>query len=80
MSAGLKKFNIELLKNSFKSRPQYLVKHYSQDVKDIFKFYSEEPVVNDKYRVLDEQDYQRFLSQRARRREPALTRTMSEYR
>ncbi|XP_041972044.1 kynurenine/alpha-aminoadipate aminotransferase, mitochondrial [Aricia agestis] len=43
---------------------------------DIFRFHPDQPVISD-HRVLDEHDYQRFVSRRAAAREPALTRTMT---
>ncbi|XP_073960802.1 kynurenine/alpha-aminoadipate aminotransferase, mitochondrial-like [Choristoneura fumiferana] len=49
---------------------------YSQEVDDIFKFYSDEQPPCD-HRPLTEDDYGRFISQRAARREPALTRQIT---
>lgn len=47
---------------------------------DIFKFYNEaSPDFSAKYRPLGDQDYQKYFSSRAMRREPALTRVISEY-
>lgn len=50
---------------------------YSQEVEDIFKFYSDEQPTCD-HRPLTEDDYERFISRRAARREPALTRQISK--
>jgi hypothetical protein len=50
---------------------------YSQEVDDLFKFYDDG--ASTKHRPLTEADYDRFISQRAARREPALTRQISKY-
>ncbi|XP_032522047.2 kynurenine/alpha-aminoadipate aminotransferase, mitochondrial-like [Danaus plexippus] len=79
VSVQFTKMNRNLLRNISNYRPVYVLKKsYSQNVEDIFKFYSEER--NDfrqKYRVLDEKDYKRFLSKRALKRQPGLTRQMT---
>ncbi|XP_063547153.1 kynurenine/alpha-aminoadipate aminotransferase, mitochondrial [Cydia strobilella] len=49
---------------------------YSQETDDFFKFYSDE-VPNTEHRPLTEADYDRFISHRAARREPALTRLIT---
>ncbi|XP_072946545.1 kynurenine/alpha-aminoadipate aminotransferase, mitochondrial [Epargyreus clarus] len=81
MAIKINKVNSELFKRIFEVRPLYAVfkSSYSQSVpENIFKFYSDEKIeFGDKYRTLDEKDYTRFFSQRAMRREPALTRQIT---
>ncbi|CAG9568769.1 unnamed protein product [Danaus chrysippus] len=52
------------------------LQRYSQDVKNLYKFFSEEENENQKYRTLDEKDYKRFLSKRALTQKPAPTRQL----
>ncbi|CAH2098021.1 unnamed protein product [Euphydryas editha] len=83
VTGKLSKINAEILKKFLDVRPLYSVvkSRYSQSVEDIFKFYDERPAhslaLKEKYRVLDEKDYTRFLSKRSLRREPALTRQIT---
>lgn len=82
VSTQASKMNIKLVKSFLDVRPIYTVTKikYSHNVKDIFKFYKEDECsVNNKYRILDEKDYNRFLSKRALKRQPALTRQISKY-
>lgn len=55
-------------------------KFFSQnEVSDFFKFYSDKVNnLSDKYRPLTAEDYNRFISKRSAKREPALTRQISE--
>ena len=78
------KLNSELTKKLFEARAVTLIlkKQFSQrevNVEEFFKFYSENSYHDDRYKPLAERDYDRFLSTRASRREPALTRQISEY-
>ncbi|OWR53640.1 putative Kynurenine/alpha-aminoadipate aminotransferase mitochondrial precursor [Danaus plexippus plexippus] len=54
------------------------LQRYSQDVKNLYKFFSEEENENQKYRTLDEKDYVRFLSKRALTQKPGPTRLLRE--
>lgn len=70
--------NIEFLKKIQELRP-VIARKYSQlneSNDDIFKFYSDR-VENSKYAPLAEEDYQRFISKRAAKREPAITRQIT---
>ncbi|CAG4966453.1 unnamed protein product [Colias eurytheme] len=60
-------------------RPLYsVIRKSSQKVEDILCLYGEETYdFKDRYRVLDEKDYTRFISKRAMKREPAITRSMT---
>ncbi|CAH0697428.1 unnamed protein product [Spodoptera exigua] len=78
----LAKVNRELTKRLFEARSVTLIlkKDFSQrdvDVNEFFKFYNENSCQEDRYKPLTEQDYDRFLSTRAARREPALTRQIT---
>lgn len=77
------KVNAELMKKVLDGRPLYaLLRNSSQNVEDILRLdgNGEEGCnFKEKYRVLDEKDYGRFFSKRSLKREPALTRSMSEY-
>ncbi|XP_045454866.1 kynurenine/alpha-aminoadipate aminotransferase, mitochondrial [Melitaea cinxia] len=83
VTGKLSKINSEVVKKLLDVRPLYsaVKSRYSQSVEDIFKFYDERPeqslALKEKYRVLDEKDYSRFLSKRSLRREPALTRQIT---
>lgn len=79
------KTNSEFARRLFEVRAVSLIlkKKFSQkelDVKEFFKFYSEHSYYDDRYKPLTEQDYDRFISTRASRREPAVTRQISEYK
>lgn len=83
VTTKLRRVNRELAKRLFEARAVTLVlkKDFSQrdvDVNEFFKFYNESSCQEDRYKPLTEQDYDRFLSTRAARREPALTRQISE--
>ncbi|XP_038218057.1 kynurenine/alpha-aminoadipate aminotransferase, mitochondrial [Zerene cesonia] len=60
-------------------RPLYsVIRKSSQKVEDILCLYGDETYdFKDRYRVLDEKDYSRFISQRSMKREPAITRSMT---
>lgn len=49
-----------------------------QSIDEFFKFYSDSGVYEERYKPLGEKDYGRFISSRAAKREPALTRQISE--
>lgn len=82
VTVKISKMNAELVKKLLDVRPIYngIKKKYSQKIEDIFKFYKEDEChVNNKYRVLEDQDYDRFISKRAMIRQPSLTRHISKY-
>ncbi|KAJ0171939.1 hypothetical protein K1T71_012702 [Dendrolimus kikuchii] len=73
------KSNVDLLKKLIEIRPLLSVRKYSQSNEsneNIFKFYSDGNE-SSKHEPLAEEDYQRFISQRAARREPAITRLIT---
>lgn len=78
---NLTKSNADFLKRLFDVRPLYssVKANYSQkqSTEEFFKFYSGG---NDfgNYKPLSEQDYNRFISVRSSRREPAITRQISK--
>ncbi|CAH0714778.1 unnamed protein product, partial [Brenthis ino] len=77
VTVKISKMNAELVKKLLDVRPIYngIKKKYSQKIEDIFKFYKEDEChANNKYRVLEENDYDRFISKRAMIRQPSLTR------
>ncbi|VVC94946.1 unnamed protein product [Leptidea sinapis] len=51
----------------------------SNNVEDIFNFHGDRETLGfkDRYRVLDEKDYERFISSRSSKREPAMTRSLT---
>ncbi|KAJ8708266.1 hypothetical protein PYW07_010391 [Mythimna separata] len=72
----------DLRKGLFEARAVALVlkKQFSQkdvNVDEFFKFYSESDYHEDRYKPLSGRDYDRFLSTRALRREPSLTREIT---
>lgn len=69
-SQSISDVKLLLLKYSQKSGPQSL--------QDFFKFYSDDKL-EDRYKPLTDKDYNRFISVRASKREPALTRQISKY-
>ncbi|XP_049706282.2 kynurenine/alpha-aminoadipate aminotransferase, mitochondrial [Helicoverpa armigera] len=76
------KVNGELAKKIFEARSVTLLskKQFSQkdvNVDEFFKFYNESGQCEDRYKPLKDRDYDRFLSTRASRREPSLTRQMT---
>ncbi|XP_022837571.1 kynurenine/alpha-aminoadipate aminotransferase, mitochondrial [Spodoptera litura] len=82
VTTKLRKVNRELAKRLFEARAVTLIlkKDFSQrdvDVNEFFKFYNENSYQEDRYKPLTEQDYDRYLSTRAARREPALTRQIT---
>ncbi|XP_026500078.1 kynurenine/alpha-aminoadipate aminotransferase, mitochondrial [Vanessa tameamea] len=84
VTGKLSKMNVEVFKKILDPRPLYSVlksRQYSQNADDIFKFYDDQPShmleLKEKYRTLDEKDYNRFISKRAMKREPALTRQIT---
>lgn len=76
--------NKELLKK-LNFKPVYvLLKNYSQNsqlqsLEEFFKFYSDSVKHEDRFKPLCDNDYGRFISSRAAKREPALTRQISKY-
>uniref|UniRef100_A0A2A4K0Z8 Aminotransferase class I/classII large domain-containing protein n=1 Tax=Heliothis virescens TaxID=7102 RepID=A0A2A4K0Z8_HELVI len=82
VTSKLGKVNGELAKRLYEARSVTLLlkKQFSQkdvNVDEFFKFYSENGHHDDRYKPLNERDYGRFLSTRASRREPALTRQIT---
>lgn len=77
----LGKVNGELAKKLFDIRtvPVIIKKNYSQQesVAKFFKFYSDDVYYDDRYKPLSGKDYDRFISTRAARREPAVTRQIT---
>lgn len=70
--------NKKLVKNI---QPLYfLLRKYSQNesMENFFKFYSDSGRLEERFRPLTEKDYDRFISVRAARREPSLTRLISK--
>ncbi|CAK1589881.1 unnamed protein product [Parnassius mnemosyne] len=73
----------KLLKKLTDSRAVYNLRYssklsYSDDTPEVLKFYSDTPWdLGDKYPALTEQDYNRFISKKALKREPALTRQIT---
>lgn len=76
----LTKNNLDLMKKVFEIKPCVVLRaKYSQaSTKEFFKFYDENINVGD-HKVLDVEDYGRFISTRSSRREPAITRVISKY-
>lgn len=76
------KKNGELAKKLFEIRSVTLLakKYYSQqeNFDEFFKFYSDKVCHDDRYKPLNGKDYDRFISVRAARREPAVTRQISK--
>ncbi|XP_075985878.1 kynurenine/alpha-aminoadipate aminotransferase, mitochondrial [Anticarsia gemmatalis] len=77
----LGKANVELAKKLFEIRTVSLLikKNYSQqeNLEKFFKFYSDDKFYDDRYKPLTGNDYDRFISARSSRREPALTRQIT---
>ncbi|CAB3226197.1 unnamed protein product, partial [Arctia plantaginis] len=77
----LGKKNGELAKKLFEIRSVTLLakKNYSQqeNVDEFFKFYSDKVYHDDRYKPLNGKDYDRFISLRSARREPAVTRQIT---
>ncbi|CAG9792529.1 unnamed protein product [Diatraea saccharalis] len=73
------RMNKELLKKFIDIRPvmNALNRRYSQNHEEFFKMYSEDCVINGYGGPLTADDYTRFFSKRSMRREPALTREMT---
>lgn len=75
--------NKEILRN-IKIKPLCLLfRNYSetsqvQSLEEFFKFYSDSGKYEERYKPLTEKDYVRFISTRAAKREPALTRQISK--
>lgn len=74
----LTKNNLDLMKKVFEIKPCVVLRaKYSQaSTKEFFKFYDENINVGD-HKVLDVEDYGRFISTRSSRREPAITRVIT---
>ncbi|KAM3958415.1 kynurenine/alpha-aminoadipate aminotransferase, mitochondrial-like [Aphomia sociella] len=70
--------NKELVKRLFEIRPIFcLIRNNSTKCSDNFnKFYRDDGVTTN-HRILNDQDYKRFISKRASLREPALTRLIT---
>lgn len=75
------RFNTKLFKKILDVRSSYELSkvRYSDDTPEILKFYSDTPWELDKYPKLSEDDYTRFISKRAMKREPAVTRQISKF-
>lgn len=72
----------KLLKRLLEARTSVVISksNISDNTPEALKFYSESTWdLGGKYPSLNEEDYARFISKRAMRREPALTRQMSEF-